>query len=502
MRRLPTWIPALVAAVVGCAAWWSLLELELLGWDSYPMIAAGKVSNFGELLGTFGEELMDGRYPLGRYWRPIVHLSFALDYALWGLDPFGYHLSDLFLLAASAALTAALAARLFDLAPGGALVAGLVAGLAFALHPVHFEILTVAPRRADALATFFTLAALLLVSLGTMTPLRAILTGLICALAFAAKETGIVALAAAQLLVFARTARVTGTPSPGARCARALRSFWPAFAPVVLAIIARSAVLGGLGGSRSSSLTQGLSSLHLLAADYLRRLALPPTLTGAAWAGPATIAAALAAVLLAILVLRKSECSLWRTVGFLAGWAAVLLALTSTSGLGHDWYVFPFLPLWGLALGLLAGAGWSALRASSVLAGAASLALAATLLVVPAWGSPLARQAPEFSAASEVSRGFLDQFERGVRAAAPGTRLTFERFPTELFVLGETDEQTVYRKIYILGRYSLEAYADLVLGEGLVRVHFPGRPSDRPGGPGVIDVDAVPAPMGFRPPAR
>jgi hypothetical protein len=36
---------------------------------------------------------MDGRFPGGHYYRPLVHLSFARDFAMWGLNAFGYHLT-------------------------------------------------------------------------------------------------------------------------------------------------------------------------------------------------------------------------------------------------------------------------------------------------------------------------------------------------------------------------------------------------------------------------
>jgi len=467
------------------------------------------VNGPGEVLRTFGEELMDGRYPLGRYWRPLVHLSFALDHALWGLEPFGYHLSDLVLLAASAGLTAALAVRLFGFPPAGALLGGLVAGLCFALHPVHFEILPIAPRRADALAVFFTLLALLIAAGGAPGWRRALLTGLVCALAFMAKETGIVATAAVALLVFLRAEEAGPPESLGTRLARTARSLWPAWLPVAAAIFLRTVVLGGLGGSRDSSLTEGLGSLHLFAGAYLRRLALPPTFVQATWAGPATLGVGLVALVLAFFVLRSSARSRGRalgwTLGLLVGWALCLLALTSMSGLGHDWYLYPFLPLWGLWLGALAGGGWTALAgagAAQKAAGAAALALALVLVAVPATASPLFDEAQDFRAASQIERRFLRRFERQVRAAAPGAALTFERTPTELFVLDQGGGRTYHRKIYILGGYSLEAYADLVLGHGRVRVHFPGRPSERPGGAGVLDVNAVPTPMGFRPPSR
>src|SRR6185503_1539665 len=98
-----------VVALLPWICWHSVLRLELLGWDAFPLVAAGRIASWRDFLGTFGEELMDGRYPLGHYWRPLVHLSFALDHALWGLAPRGYHASDLALLSANALLVALLA---------------------------------------------------------------------------------------------------------------------------------------------------------------------------------------------------------------------------------------------------------------------------------------------------------------------------------------------------------------------------------------------------------
>ncbi|NOT31486.1 MAG: hypothetical protein HOP15_13645, partial [Planctomycetes bacterium] len=133
-------------ALLAVFVWRFVLGLELLGWDSYPMIAAGRVRDLGEFFGTFGEKLMDGRFPHGDYYRPIAHLAFALDHALHGLEPWGYHLTDLLILAASAGLCCAFAARAF-----GGLAGAAAAGLAWVLHPAHFEVVTAAPRRADAL---------------------------------------------------------------------------------------------------------------------------------------------------------------------------------------------------------------------------------------------------------------------------------------------------------------------------------------------------------------
>jgi hypothetical protein len=82
-----------LALVLGASAlaYRGVLGLELLGWDSYPTLAASRIRSPGDLAGTFREELMDGRYPGGRFHRPFTNLLFALDFAAWGLDPFGYH---------------------------------------------------------------------------------------------------------------------------------------------------------------------------------------------------------------------------------------------------------------------------------------------------------------------------------------------------------------------------------------------------------------------------
>ena len=94
-----------------------VLDLELMGWDTYPTIAASRVRDLGDLLGGFSEELMDGRYPGGHFYRPLTNLVFALDHALWGLRPFGYQLTNLVILLAGVVAVFVLARRWLEI-PG------------------------------------------------------------------------------------------------------------------------------------------------------------------------------------------------------------------------------------------------------------------------------------------------------------------------------------------------------------------------------------------------
>ena len=87
-------------------------------------------------------------------YRPLVLVSYAINYAMHGLSPAGYT-------AVNIALHAAVSLLLFALVRsiGGSLFAAGVAGIAFAVHPVHTEAVTGISGRPELLAAFFFLLA-------------------------------------------------------------------------------------------------------------------------------------------------------------------------------------------------------------------------------------------------------------------------------------------------------------------------------------------------------
>ena len=86
---------------------------------------------------------------------PLKVLSLAVDYQVWGLEPFGYHLTNLALHVADAFLVYFLVRRL-----GESTGLATAAALLWALHPTQVESVAWISERKNVLSTFFFLSAL------------------------------------------------------------------------------------------------------------------------------------------------------------------------------------------------------------------------------------------------------------------------------------------------------------------------------------------------------
>lgn len=87
------------------------------------------------------------------YWRPIFSISLALDYSLWGLNPLGFHLTNVLLHALNTVLLYSLSKKLLN-------TGAVFASLLFALHPIQAHAVNVVSIRGDLLAACFTILAL------------------------------------------------------------------------------------------------------------------------------------------------------------------------------------------------------------------------------------------------------------------------------------------------------------------------------------------------------
>lgn len=109
------------------------------------------------------------------WWMPLVWVSFAVDYYFWGLNPYGYHLTNILLHAVNVGLVVCIADRVLRLS-GFQLVHDelqeqrskrvyfgvlLLSGLFWGLHPVNVESVAWAVERKNVLNGIFSLSCVL-----------------------------------------------------------------------------------------------------------------------------------------------------------------------------------------------------------------------------------------------------------------------------------------------------------------------------------------------------
>ncbi|MCB9933260.1 MAG: hypothetical protein H6841_07560 [Planctomycetes bacterium] len=152
----PPWLPWAFAAaiiVLSCIAYWGGLGNGFTNWDDNWLITDNRFVHglsWHNLQAMFNP--MAPREELGNEYLPLRDLSYAVNYALDGLNPRGYHATNLLFHIFNSLLVMLLAVRLT-----GRRWVGGVAGVLFAVHPVHVEAVSWLSSRKDLLSTFFML---------------------------------------------------------------------------------------------------------------------------------------------------------------------------------------------------------------------------------------------------------------------------------------------------------------------------------------------------------
>jgi len=130
------------------------------------------------------------------FYRPLQRLTFMADYAAWGFQPAGYHLTSIAMHIAAAVALFFLMEKL--LAPEKRRDCAVAVALLWAIHPLHTSAVTYVAGRADPLAAVFGFSALLfgLVSLERGRRARWAAVGAVMCFfaALLSKESGVVAL--------------------------------------------------------------------------------------------------------------------------------------------------------------------------------------------------------------------------------------------------------------------------------------------------------------------
>lgn len=128
-------------------------------WDDHQLIEEQRiVQELQPLSAYFTEPFWSSPYDEARgFFRPLVTLSYALEWKLWGGLAFPFHLTNLLFHLANCVLVFLLARML-----RAGFVPSLAAALAFGLFPRLTESVSWISGRTDLIATFFALSAVLI----------------------------------------------------------------------------------------------------------------------------------------------------------------------------------------------------------------------------------------------------------------------------------------------------------------------------------------------------
>ena len=163
-KPAPDWVVPALVAVATCVTFLPVLWNEFVDWDDFDNLV-----NNPRYRGLGPDQLrwMFTTFHMGPY-QPLSWMTYGLDYLIWGMNPTGYHLTNLILHAANGVFFYFIGRRLIALAqliPGDERswqldVSAAFAALMFAIHPLRVESVAWATERRDVVSGFFFIATI------------------------------------------------------------------------------------------------------------------------------------------------------------------------------------------------------------------------------------------------------------------------------------------------------------------------------------------------------
>lgn len=161
---------AVAAALICLLVYLRALSCDFVNYDDPNYVVlnpAIRLLDWGFIVSAFTTSYMG-------WWMPLTWISFAVDYRFWGLNPLGFHLTNIVLHAINTGLVVLIADKLLGkvflrtssgnqergnkfLYPGMLLLAGLL----FGIHPLRVESVAWVTERKDVLSGVFSLASIL-----------------------------------------------------------------------------------------------------------------------------------------------------------------------------------------------------------------------------------------------------------------------------------------------------------------------------------------------------
>jgi len=158
-RKLIIAIILLGLILAAVTAYWNAPKGDFI-WDDISLIVLDyQIKSWNFMREVFTRDFFgfsDDNRKYG-YYRPLITISYALDWRAWGLKPAGYHYTNIAMHIVCMVLLFFILYRLAD----RKLLIPTLAGILFAVHPIHTESVTWIAGRTDVMCAMFFFAGLL-----------------------------------------------------------------------------------------------------------------------------------------------------------------------------------------------------------------------------------------------------------------------------------------------------------------------------------------------------
>ena len=165
---MPNKLAILILFLAGLLTYGNTARNGLFWDDDEFIIKNAYIRSFRYLPQWFSQPLTAGAGVNSNYYRPLLQLSFTIDYKLWGLWPTGYHFENILWHTTAAIILFIFLTELlrnFKFKISNFKLAKMIAfatSLLWLVHPVHVEAVAYANSRGDSMATVFILLSLIL----------------------------------------------------------------------------------------------------------------------------------------------------------------------------------------------------------------------------------------------------------------------------------------------------------------------------------------------------
>lgn len=156
MREISPRYVCLLLFIIGFSIYANSLHNEFIWDDEHLIIKNRYIKDFSYVPRILTENQGAGAFLKDNFYRPIQLLLYSFVYIFSGLNPFGYHLLNIFLHIMNSIFIYFIFKELIDKK------VSFIASLLFVVHPVHTEAVTYISGTADPLSVFFALGSVLL----------------------------------------------------------------------------------------------------------------------------------------------------------------------------------------------------------------------------------------------------------------------------------------------------------------------------------------------------